>query len=71
MTIRRRLGHTVKESFFSTLKIERCHRKRCQTRQEARAAVFDYIERFYDPTRRHSTLGNISPVAFEQNAAVA
>lgn len=36
-----------------------------------RADLFDYIERFYNPTRRHSTLGNISPIAFEQNAAVA
>lgn len=63
--------NSVMESFFSTLKIERCHRKRYQTRQDARADIFDYIERFYNPTRRHSTLGNISPVAFEQNAAVA
>ena len=63
--------NSVMESFFSTLKIERCHRKQYRTRQEARADIFDYIERFYNPTRRHSTLGNISPVAFEQNAAVA
>jgi putative transposase len=33
--------------------------------------VFDYIERFYNPIRRHSTLGNRSPVAFERAAAVA
>jgi putative transposase len=63
--------NSVMESFFSTLKIERCNRRRYATRQEARADVFDYIERFYNPTRRHSTLGNVSPVAFERAAAVA
>jgi putative transposase len=63
--------NSVMESFFSTLKIERCNRRRYATRDEARADVFDHIERFYNPTRRHSTLGNVSPVAFEQAAAVA
>ena len=63
--------NSVMESFFSTLKIERYHRRRYATRQEARADVFDYIERFYNPTRRHSTLGNVSPVAFERAAAIA
>jgi putative transposase len=62
--------NAVMESFFSTLKTERCHRTRYATRQTARADIFDYIERFYNPTRRHSTLGNKSPVNFEQ-AAVA
>ena len=47
--------NSVMESFFSTLKIERCHRKQDRTRQDARADIFDYIERFYNPTRRHST----------------
>ena len=63
--------NSVMESFFSTLKIERVHRKRYATRDAARADVFDYIERFYNPVRRHSTLGNRSPVVFEQEAAVA
>lgn len=54
------------ESFFSTMKIERMHRKRYKTRDEARADVFDYIERFYNPKRRHSTLNGISPVEFEK-----
>lgn len=57
------------ESFFSTLKIERIHRKRYATREEVRADVFDYIERFYNPRRRHSTLGQISPVEFERRSA--
>jgi putative transposase len=63
--------NSVMESFFSTLKIERVHRRRYATRDAARADVFDYIERFYNPVRRHSTLGNRSPVVFEQEAAVA
>ena len=54
------------ESFFSTLKTERTSRKRYATRDEARADVFDYVERFYNPRRRHSTLGYLSPVQFEQ-----
>ena len=54
------------ESFFSSLKMERVHRRRYKTRDEARADVFDYIERFYNPKRRHSTLNGISPVEFEK-----
>lgn len=53
------------ESFFSTLKTERLSRKRYRTRDDLRADVFDYIERFYNPKRRHSTIGYISPVQFE------
>jgi len=48
------------ERFFSTLKIERVRRKVYRTRDQARADVFDYIERFYNPTRRHSTIGYLS-----------
>ncbi|MGH8572910.1 MAG: IS3 family transposase [Gammaproteobacteria bacterium] len=57
------------ESFFSTLKIERVNRTRYRTRDEARANIFDYIERFYNPRRRHSTLGQLSPVEFEKRWA--
>jgi putative transposase len=63
--------NAVMESFFSTLKTERTHGKHYATRNAARADVFDFIERFYNPERRHSTLGNISPVAFELASAVA
>ena len=59
------------ESFFSSLKTERTARKTYRTRDEAKADVFDYIERFYNPRRRHSTLGYLSPVAFEEQAALA
>jgi putative transposase len=54
------------ERFFSTLKIERVRRKVYRTRDQARADVFDYIERFYNPTRRHSTIGYLSPMEFEE-----
>jgi len=54
------------ESFFSTLKTERTRRRRYTTRDDARADVFDYIERFYNPRRRHSTLGQVSPDQFEK-----
>ncbi len=63
--------NAVMESFFSTLKTERTHGKHYATRNAARADVFDFIERFYNPVRRHSTLGNISPVAFELATAAA
>lgn len=54
------------ESFFASLKRERVHRHRYRTRQEARADVFDYIEVWYNRRRRHSALGYLSPVAYEQ-----
>lgn len=59
------------ESFFSSLKIERIARKTYRTRDAAKADVFDYIECWYNPRRRHSTLGYISPVAFEERGALA
>lgn len=59
------------ESFFSSLKTERTARKTYRTRDQARADVFDYIERFYNAARRHSTLGYLSPVEFERQAALA
>ncbi len=59
------------ESFFSSLKTERTARKTYRTREEAKADVFDYIERFYNPKRRHSTLGYLSPMEFEKQAKQA
>jgi len=58
------------ESFFSSLKIERVNGKNYRTRDEAKADVFDYIERFYNPKRRHSTIGYISPMEFEMQAGL-
>ena len=59
------------ESFFSSLKTERTARKLYRTRDEARADVFDYIERFYNPKRRHSKIGYLSPIEFERQAGLA
>jgi len=59
------------ESFFSSLKTGRTARKVYRTRDDARADVFDYIERFYNRRRRHSTLGYLSPIEFEERARLA
>ena len=59
------------ESFFSSLKIKRVDRKTYRTWDDAKADVFDYIERFYNPKRRHSTIGYLSPMEFERRAGFA
>lgn len=53
------------ESFWSTLKYETVYHRKFTTRADARAAIFDYIEAFYNRVRMHSSLGYISLVAFE------
>jgi len=58
--------NAVVESFFGLLKRERVNRSRYQTREEARADIFDYIECFYNRKRRHSYLGYISPADYEK-----
>lgn len=58
--------NAVAESFFSSLKKERIKKRIYKTREMARADVFDYIEMFYNQTRRHSHLGGVSPEAFER-----
>ena len=57
--------NAVAESFFATLKTELLHRQPWRTRQQARTAIFEYIEVFYNRQRRHSTLGYLSPAEFE------
>jgi putative transposase len=64
-------NNAAMESFFSSLKTERSARKVYRTRDNARADVFDYIERFYNPRRRHSTLSYLSFVEFEEQAMLA
>lgn len=59
------------ESFFATLECELLDRHRFGGRDEARMAVFEFIEGFYNRRRRHSALGYRSPVAFEADAAEA
>ncbi|MDP3261885.1 MAG: type II toxin-antitoxin system PrlF family antitoxin [Tabrizicola sp.] len=63
--------NSAMESFFSSLKTERAARKVYRTRDEARADVFDYIERFYNPRGRHSKLGYLSPMEFKARAMLA
>jgi putative transposase len=61
--------NAVAESFFSSLKKERVRKRVYKTRDLARADIFDYIEVFYNRTRRHTHLGGISPEAFERALA--
>ena len=56
------------ESFFATLECELLARRRFATQAEARTAVFDFIEGFYNPRRRHSALGYLSPIEYERRA---
>jgi len=58
--------NAVAESFFQLLKRERIRRKTYATREQARADVFDYIEFFYNPKRKHGRNGMLSPIDFEQ-----
>ena len=53
------------ESFFGTLKQELIHHERYKTREQAKASIFEYIEVFYNRKRKHSSLGYLSPEAFE------
>ena len=56
--------NALAESFFATLECELVARTRWRTREEARMAVFDFIEAFYNPRRRHSALGYVSPADY-------
>ncbi len=58
--------NAVAESFFATLEKDLLRRRSFTNRQEARTAVFDYIEAFYNPIRLHSTLDYYSPVEYEK-----
>jgi putative transposase len=63
--------NAVCESFHATLKKELVHHHRWQTRAEARTAVFEYVEGWFNPHRRHSTLGYRSPAEYERQHALA
>ncbi len=58
--------NAVAESFFATLKKELVHGEKWRTREEARAALFEYIEVWYNRERRHSSLGYVSPAEYEE-----
>ena len=61
--------NAVAESFFASLKKERLHHMGFATRTEAYDAIERYIDGFYNPSRRHSALGYISPLQYEQAGA--
>jgi putative transposase len=60
--------NAVAETFFATLKKELVYRHTWPTRRELEAAIFEYIEGFYNRTRRHTTLGMLSPANYEAAA---
>jgi putative transposase len=62
--------NAVAESFFATLKKELVHRHSWPTRRELTSEVFEYIEAFYNRTRRHSTLGYLSPADYENRTLI-
>ena len=57
--------NAVMESFYRSIKTELIHHEDFQTREDARRAIFEYIEVFYNRVRRHSTLGYVSPLEYE------
>jgi putative transposase len=59
------------ESFMASIKTELINRRRFKTKDEARTAIFSYIEAFYNPRRRHSGLGQKSPAAYEKMLVTA
>lgn len=63
--------NAVAESFFATLEFELLMQNDWATREAARRAIFRYIETWYNPRRRHSTLGYVSPAEYEQQVRVA
>jgi putative transposase len=62
--------NAVAESFFATLKKELVHRRSWPSRRELTSEVFEYIEAFYNRTRRHSTLGYLSPADYENTTLI-
>ena len=60
------LDNAVAESFFATLQTELFNRTTFKTRDQARLELFQFIEGFYNPRRRHSALGYLSPEQYEQ-----
>ena len=63
--------NAVAESFFATLNAEHVDHEDFPSREVARASIADYIERFYNAARRHSSLGYVSPIEFELRSQVA
>ena len=62
--------NAMAESFFATLECELLNRRRFKTQMEARPAVFEWIEGWYNPHRRPSSLGSLSPVNYEKKLTI-
>ena len=62
--------NAMAESFFATLERELLDRRRFKTHAEARIAIFDFIEGWYNPHRRHSSLGYLSPINYERKLLI-
>lgn len=58
------------ENFFATLECELLHRQQFRTQAEARMAVFEFLEGWYNPHRRHSAAGNLSPMEYNKRYSV-
>jgi integrase-like protein len=65
----RAVDNAMCESFFATLECELLDRRKFKTKAEARVACFEFIEGWYNPSRRHSALGYKSPINYERIAA--
>lgn len=63
--------NALAESFFATLECELVDRRTFRSREEAGRAVFEYIEGWYNPYRRHSAIGQVSPARYEREYALA
>ena len=63
--------NAVSESFFHSLKTELVHHCRFKTRDDAKQAIFDYIEVFYNRKRLHSSIGYLPPAVFEEHQKIA
>ncbi len=59
------VDNALMESFWATMQRELLDRSRWQTRDELALAIFDWIEGFYNPTRRHTSIGSLSPADYE------
>jgi putative transposase len=63
--------NAMMESFFGTLQLELLDRRRWQARAELASAIFEWIEGWYNPRRRHSSIDDLSPVDYERRSATA
>ena len=63
--------NSLAESFFGTLQLELLDRHHWETRDQLASAIFEYVEAFFDPRRRHSSIENFSPAEFESRHIAA